>query len=179
MQRFEQAIYERVERIPPYWLVGSATILTLGQFALAFFFHGPNSASLELPGWICLWSASIFGVAPILTFRKHGGVKQGESYIATTRLVTRGVYAIVRHPQNGTSWILINLGLALIVRHWSSALTGGLSMLLAYLDTYQADQRCLQKFGDSYHDYMARVPRVNFLYGLVLWVRQRLANHNE
>lgn len=176
MQRFEQAIYERVERIPPYWLVSSATVLTLTQFVLAFFFHGPNSDSLELLGWICLWSAGIFGVAPILTFRKHGGVKQGESYIATTRLVTRGMYAIVRHPQNGTSWMLINLGLGLIARHWSSALTGGLSMLLAYLDTYQADARCIAKFGDDYREYMSRVPRVNFVYGLVLLIRRRFTN---
>jgi len=87
--------------------------------------------------------------------------------------VTHGIYALVRHPQNGTSWMLINLGLMLIVRHWSNYLTGGLSILLAYLDTHQADQRCIEKFGNDYRDYMTQVPRVNFLLGLILLIQKR------
>jgi protein-S-isoprenylcysteine O-methyltransferase Ste14 len=173
VQRIEKTIQCIVVKIPPYSLVASATVLTVMQFVLAFFYHGADSALWEWLGWVCLWSAGIFGVVPILVFRKYGGVKQGNSYICTTRLVTHGIYALVRHPQNGTSWMLINLGLMLIVRHWSNYLTGGLSILLAYLDTHQADQRCIEKFGNDYRDYMTQVPRVNFLLGLILLIQKR------
>jgi len=162
-----------IAQIPSVWLVAAATGLTLAQFVLAFFLQGPNSAVWEWMGWICLWSAGVFGLVPIVTFRKQGEVKKEDSYIETTRLVTRGLYAIVRHPQNCTAWILINLGMLLIVRHWSSYLTGSISILLAYLDTAKMDQRCIDKFGRSYQEYMKEVPRVNFLRGIFLLIRKR------
>lgn len=162
-----------IAAVPSYWLIGVASTLTITQFVLGFFLCGPNAAVWEWLGWICMWGAGVFGMLPIPTFRKHGGVARGDSYIHTTSPVKCGIYAIVRHPQNGTAWILINLGIMLIIRHWSSYLTGTLAMLLVYLETYQADRRCIQKFGDSYRDYMAQVPRVNFIYGTLLLVKKR------
>jgi protein-S-isoprenylcysteine O-methyltransferase Ste14 len=44
---------------------------------------------------------------------QEGGVAKGEGYIKTTVLVDTGIYAIVRHPQGGTAWLLINLGVVL------------------------------------------------------------------
>jgi protein-S-isoprenylcysteine O-methyltransferase Ste14 len=111
--------------------------------------------------------SAIFGVWPILIFHKKGGVAKGQSYIKTTLLVDSGLYAIVRHPQNGTAWLLISLGIILIVQHWSSLVLGLASMVLAYVDTFKADQRCIKKFGNAYGEYMQRVPRVNFVLGLV------------
>ena len=176
MKYLDSFVNRWIFRVSSHWLVATAVFLTLSQCVLAFFYQGPDSVLWEWLGWICLWSAGVFGMLPILTFRKYGGVPQGESYIRTTRLVTRGIYAIVRHPQNGTSWILINLGIFLIIRHWSSYLLGGTSMILVYLDTYLADQRCIRKFGENYRAYMARVPRINFLYGILKLIRQRWTN---
>jgi protein-S-isoprenylcysteine O-methyltransferase Ste14 len=160
--------------LPSNFLIAAASILTIAQFILAFFLHGPESLVFEWIGWICLWTAGIFGIVPILTFRKYGNVPEGKSYIQTTRLVTNGVYSIVRHPQNGTSWMLINLGMMLITRHWSSFGTGTFAMLLAYLDTYNADQRCLEKFSNEYRQYIMEVPRINFLFGIFLMIRRKL-----
>ena len=103
---------------------------------------------------------------------QKGGVTEGQTYTKTTVLVDSGIYAIVRHPQNGTAWLLINLWIMLIAQHWSSLVLGLASMALAYVDTFRADQRCIEKFGDPYRQYMQRVPRVNFVLGLV-----RLAWH--
>jgi protein-S-isoprenylcysteine O-methyltransferase Ste14 len=111
--------------------------------------------------------SSIFGVLPIIVFRNKGGVKKGQSYIRTTVLVDSGLYAIVRHPQNGTAWLLINLGIMSIAQNWSSLALGLPSMALAYLDSFKADQRCIAKFGDPYRQYMQSVPRVNFVLGLI------------
>ena len=161
-----------LSRLHPYLLCSIAGTLTVAQIVLVFLLHGPRSEVLEWAGWICLWASGIFGVLPIITLRHKGGVAKGQSYIRTTVLVDSGIYAIVRHPQNGTAWLLINLGVTLIAQHWSSLVLGLTSMVLAYVDTFKADQGCIEKFGDAYRQYVQRVPRVNFVLGLI-----RLAWH--
>lgn len=160
-------------KIPSSLLVAIASLMTVLQMIFAFIFRGPPSVMFEWLGWICLWSAGIFGMIPIFTFRHKGDVPKGKSYIHTSRLVTSGIYGIVRHPQNGTAWMLINLGLMLIVRNWTSYVPGVLSMFLAYLDSYHEDQRCIVKFGPAYTQYISRVPRINFLYGIYLLIKNR------
>jgi protein-S-isoprenylcysteine O-methyltransferase Ste14 len=151
----------------PYFLSSVASVLTITQIVLAFFLRQHGFEELDWVGWICLWISGIFGILPIITFRKRGGVPKDESYTKTTILVDTGIYAIVRHPQNGTAWLLINLGVMLIARHWTSVVLGLASMGLVYADTFKADQYCIRKFGDAYKRYMERVPRVNFVTGII------------
>ena len=92
---------------------------------------------------------------------------QGGSYMQTTVLVEDGIYAVVRHPQSGVAGILLCLAVALIVQHWLVAMLGLAAMGLFYLDTFKLDRTCIEKFGDAYQRYMQRVPRVNFLAGIV------------
>lgn len=89
----------------------------------------------------------------------------------TTLLVDSGIYAIVRHPQGGTAWLLINMGIMLIAWHWTSIVLGLTSMILAYADTFKADQYCIEKFSDDYRRYVQKVPRVNFLLGIIRFLR--------
>ena len=170
-----ERIKDLILGLNPYLLSAVASVLTCLQIILAFFLHGPDSAAWELAGWSCLWIAGIFGTLPILIFRRKGKVPKGESYMKTTALVDSSIYAIVRHPQNGTAWLLISFGIILIARHWTSLVLGVLSMVLAYADTFKEDQRCLEKFGEEYQRYMEKVPRVNPLSGLVRWVLRRVS----
>jgi protein-S-isoprenylcysteine O-methyltransferase Ste14 len=151
----------------PYVLSSIAGVLTAAQVILAFFLHDPFSEALQWAGWICLWTAAVFGVLPIPTLRRKGGVPEGESYVKTTRLVDTGIYAIVRHPQGGVAWLLISLGIMLVAQHWLIVILGLACLPLVYMDTLKADQYCVEKFGDAYRKYMARVPRVNFLAGII------------
>jgi protein-S-isoprenylcysteine O-methyltransferase Ste14 len=163
MISFKKLLYN----LHPFLLSSIASVLTIIQIVLAFFLHSDGFETLQWAGWICLWISGIFGVLPIITFRRKGDVPKGESYTKTTVLVDTGIYAIVRHPQNGTAWLMINLGVMLIARHWTSALLGLTSMGLVYADTLKADQYCIIKFGDDYKRYMERVPRVNFVAGII------------
>ena len=97
----------------------------------------------------------------------------------TTTLVDTGIYSIVRHPQGGTAWLLINLGVMLIAWHWSSAVLGLVSMVLVFADTFKSDQYCIEKFGDAYKQYMERVPRLNFVAGIIRLVRSRSKETGE
>ncbi|MBL7063025.1 MAG: isoprenylcysteine carboxylmethyltransferase family protein [Anaerolineae bacterium] len=170
MRRFREFLYG----LNPWLLSSIAGVLTVAQIVLAFFLHRPGFEALEWAGWICLWTSAIFGWLPIITFRRKGSVAKGQSYMKTTVLVDTGVYAIVRHPQGGTAWLLINLGVMLIAQHWTSVVLGLASLVLAYLDTFKADQCCIEKFGDAYRRYVERVPRVNFVAGIVRLVRRRI-----
>ena len=151
----------------PLLLSSIASVLTVTQIILAFFLRGDSSEAIEWAGWICVWSSGIFGILPIIIFRKKGGVPKGESYMKTTELVDTGIYAIVRHPQGGTAWILINLGVMLITWHWTNVVLGMVSMGLVYVDLFKTDHYCIEKFSDEYKRYLEKVPRVNFLAGIV------------
>jgi len=167
------SFYKHFYNLPTRSLAYIASALTIVQIGLAVFLYGRSSEAVEWAGWICIWISAVFGWLPIITFRKKGGVPEGKSYVDTTRLVDSGIYAIVRHPQNGTAWLLINLGVTLITWHWSTLLLGILSMPVVYADTFRADQRLIEKFGDPYRGYINRVPRVNFLLGIIrLLLRQ-------
>jgi protein-S-isoprenylcysteine O-methyltransferase Ste14 len=150
-----------------------AAILIIAQYILAFFvLKLPGLKTLQWLGW-GIWVLSvIFGFGPIFILRRHGGVESGKSYVHTSRLVDTSLYAIVRHPQY-LGGILFNLALMLLAQHWLVILIGLVSIGLIYLDMHAADQEGMEKFGDEYRIYMQRVPRANFLLGLVRWFKQK------
>jgi protein-S-isoprenylcysteine O-methyltransferase Ste14 len=155
-----------LDSVPEYLLASVAGALTLAQAVLAFLFHRPGQEAAQWAGWICLWTAGVFGVLPIITLRKKGDVPKGKGYVHTKTLVNSGIYGIVRHPQGGVAGLLINAGVILIARHWSTTALGAMSLALTYLDTFSQDRMCIGKFGEDYRRYMKRVPRVNFVAGL-------------
>jgi len=156
----------------PHLLAWIWSVLLLLQMVLAFFvFTDPRFPALRLVGWGVWALGAIFGIVPIFAFRAKGAVPEGESYMKTSALVDTGLYAIVRHPQNGTAGILLNLALSLIGQHWLLLLLAAIGIVLVYIDTFRADQACIEKFGQEYVDYIQRVPRVNFVAGIIrlLW----------
>jgi protein-S-isoprenylcysteine O-methyltransferase Ste14 len=143
------------------------------QIILSFFLH--NQAGLPVlrhVGWLTLTVSAVFGWLPIFAFRKKGGVPRGKSYIQTTVLVDSGVYAVVRHPQF-LAGILLSLALILITQHWFIATIGVVAMVLNYFIALKADQQLTEKFGDDYKRYMQKVPRMNFLLGLIRLLRRK------
>jgi len=114
----------------------------------------------------------VFGALPVFEFRRKGGVKKGESYIHTTHVVDTGIYSIVRHPQYVT-FILWGIAGMLLFQHWITVLLGVPIFPLMYLDLIKADKDAIEKFGDDYRRYMERVPRMNFILGVLRYLRQR------
>ena len=112
-----------------------------------------------------VFSGWVFGMLPVIEFRKKGRVKKGKSYIQTTRLVDTGIYSIVRHPQYVT-FILWAIAGMLLFQHWIVILLGIPIIPLMYIDLLRADKRLIGKFGDDYKKYMQKVPRANFLLGI-------------
>jgi len=146
-----------------------AVVLTLavpGEIVLSFLlFNEGGNVTARNVGWVILSISAVFGWLPIFTLRRRGMVPEGKSYIHTTILVDRGVYAIVRHPQY-LAGMLIGISLALIAQHWMVAILGAIVVLVSYLDTFEEDASCIEKFGEEYERYRERVPSVNFVLGV-------------
>ena len=119
-----------------------------------------------------IFSGLIFGMLPMVEFRKKGGVKKGRSYIHTTKLVDTGIYSIVRHPQYVTFMMFAIAGI-LLFQHWIVVCLGVPVIPLTYVDLMNADKEGLEKFGDEYRSYMKRVPRSNFLIGIFRVLRDK------
>jgi protein-S-isoprenylcysteine O-methyltransferase Ste14 len=171
MKRFREFIYN----LHPYLLCCISGTLTIAQIVLAFVLRRSGSEAVRWIGWILWWTSAVFGWLPIFTLRQKGGVPRGKSFVYTTTLVETGIYAIVRHPQMGTAWLLMCIGLMLITQHWASVALGIPAMALVHLDLVKADRRLVEKFGDAYRRYMERVPRVNFVVGIIRLIARRAA----
>lgn len=157
-----------LDRLHPHLLAWIWSALFVLQMILAFFvFQNDKIPALRVAGWGIWGLGTLFAIVPILALRARGRVPAGKSYMETTALVQTGLYAIVRHPQGGTAGILLNLALPLIGQHWLLVVLAAVGMVLIYVDTFQADRACIRKFGQEYVRYMRRVPRVNFVAGLL------------
>lgn len=167
MKRWQNFLYN----LHPFLLCAIWGPLFIAQIVLVFVLHQPGIEALRQIGQITWWLAVIFGWLPIFTFRVKGGVAKGDSFVKTTKLVTTGIYAIVRHPQMGVAGLLMCLSLMLLTQHWASVALGLPAMAVIYLDLLKADERCIEKFGDAYRQYMERVPRVNFVLGIIQLLR--------
>ena len=121
-----------------------------------------------------VFSGMVFGVLPIFEFRKKGGVRKGQSYVRTTKLVDSGIYSVVRHPQY-VAFMLWALAGMLLFQHWIIILLGIPIFPLTYIDLIKADRDAIEKFGDHYKAYMKKVPRANFLLGIVRRFRENEA----
>ena len=149
------------------WNILAISILIVAQYVLSFFvLKLPGIEAIQWAGW-AIWIISLFlAFAPMVVLRKAGGVSKGESYVHTTKLVDTGLYAVCRHPQY-LSGMLFNLALMLLAQHWLIVMIGLASATLIYLDIREADKQGIEKFGEEYQLYMQRVPRANFIVGLI------------
>ena len=113
----------------------------------------------------------------MIVLKRSGGVKKGDSYVKTTRLVNTGIYAIVRHPQY-TAGLLFSLALILISQTVLVTILGFLTIALVYIDIYIADKYEIKKFGAEYKDYMKKVPRTNFVLRMIRYITRRNRNRS-
>ena len=74
------------------------------------------------------------------------------------RLVTGGLYRISRHPQQLMFFISF-LGICIAIGSWLALFIQIISSLFLHFRILAEEKACLERYGDSYRDYMKRVPR--------------------
>jgi len=163
---------KQLKSLSPAWTLW--IVLTIAQTILSFLLYNPAGLRpLRIVGWI-IWAFScVFGWLPIIILRSKGGVPKGKSYTRAMVLVDSGIYAVVRHPQY-LGFILLNLFFILVAQHWLITVLGIAAMPLVYFGIIPgADRANVEKFGDGYRQYMDRVPRANFVAGIIRLARRR------
>jgi protein-S-isoprenylcysteine O-methyltransferase Ste14/NAD-dependent dihydropyrimidine dehydrogenase PreA subunit len=137
---------------------------------------GP-SLGLRIPLYVG-WFVSVIGLpfflATAIYFPKKGEPQEGKSSMDVTVVVDTGLYGIVRHPQY-LGCISMMLASVLVSQHWLSAIIGVPIAVWIYTEIPKEERGLIIKFGDDYKRYMQRVPRMNFVVGVIrlLWRKKR------
>ena len=126
---------------------------------------------LDYLGWGLLVLSIYFALAPVYIFKKKADVPKGKSYIHTKVIVDTGVFSIVRHPQY-LSMLLVEIGLVLIVQHWLILILSIICIILTYYGILIHDKILVRKFKDEYIKYMKKVPRTNFILGVIKKIKK-------
>lgn len=123
-------------------------------------------------GWAILPIGLLFFVSLVIFFRRKGKPGEGKGLMDTTVLVDSGTYAIVRHPQVLGSILLMSAS-ALISQHWLVTIAGVIMSASFYNWIVKQEERLLMKFGSDYKRYMRKVPRMNFVIGILRLLRRK------
>jgi len=94
--------------------------LLIAQFVLVFFFYNFYHLNfLTWFGWVFIILFMIVGSLPRQAFKKYGEIEKGKSHIYTTKLVDKGIYAIIRHPY-WLCWIFLSISVTLMSQFLNS-----------------------------------------------------------
>ena len=89
------------------------------------------------------------------------GVKQTTLKVAEThkteKIVTTGVYSIVRHPQY-LGGLLAHVGVSFLLSALYSLLVTPLIVVIVYLLSKKEEEELIKEFGKEYNDYKKKVP---------------------
>jgi protein-S-isoprenylcysteine O-methyltransferase Ste14 len=119
------------------------------------------------PGTIWIGAAVMAG-ALWLFFRSHADL--GNHWSVTLelnrnhRLITQGVYRLIRHPMYA-SFFMLGIGQAFLLSNWVAGWAALVAVTLLYVvRTPHEEKMMLECFGDEYREYMRRtggiVPRI-------------------
>jgi protein-S-isoprenylcysteine O-methyltransferase Ste14 len=144
-------------------IAGSTFVLCWLLFAL--FFHNPTSQILFVLGNVTGAAGILLIILAMNTLRRRGKIRADEDFTATTLIVKRGVYSIVRHPLY-LGWLLAYPAAMLVSQHWLIVVLGVIGMASIVQITRLADGQLIAKFGPEYEMYMEEVPRLNIIVGI-------------
>jgi protein-S-isoprenylcysteine O-methyltransferase Ste14 len=143
-----------------------------------YFVSRGTSRILHILGTIAFLLSPVLMFAPFYLLKRHGGPEEKARFFETTRVVDRGVYAVVRHPQY-LGYIFLVLGFTLHSQHYLTAIIGGTAIVLFYIQSVREERFCARHLGAEYVAYMERVPRFNILAGSLRYLMRRQRNKEE
>ena len=123
---------------------------------------GPFIEELITVGWILLGIGAVFVLLSVFTLRRKG----------TSNVTESGVYGVVRHPMYLGGMVMF-LSHIFFGQNWMIMISTIVGVVCCYLLIQSGDQRNIEKFGDEYKRYMQKVPRMNFLLGIIRLIRRR------
>ena len=131
------------------------------RIVLPFF---QNLTTLILIGGFSIPLLNLIISIPIITSGAWSGIKgvqQTTLKVAEThrteKIVTAGVYSVVRHPQY-LGGLLAHVGVSFLLSAWYSLIVTPLMVVLVYLISKKEEEELIREFGKEYKDYQKKVP---------------------
>jgi protein-S-isoprenylcysteine O-methyltransferase Ste14 len=143
----------------------AAATLGLGAVPAIYVATGfPRWADYPASTWAVMLGTIVYASALWLFHRSHKDLGRNWSITLEIReqhrLVSNGVYGLIRHPMYTSFWLMA-LGQALLLPNWLAGLAGLLGFgVLYFLRVDEEERMMLQTFGDEYRAYMARTKRI-------------------
>jgi protein-S-isoprenylcysteine O-methyltransferase Ste14 len=112
-----------------------------------------NEVSLPLGGSLLLFGLWFFvaAVREFNSFKKMSGME-------TNKVITSGVYAYSRNPQN-VGWVLFMLGIAFLGKSLGAILLVLIFTFIFHLHLPTEEKYLSRTLGKSYDEYRKKVPR--------------------
>lgn len=104
-----------------------------------------------------------FVISSFVSLKYRGKPESG--WETTAVLIDSGVFGIVRHPLYLGSAISMT-GVILVIQSVPSTILGLVAIFCFWMASRKEDVFNIEKFGDTYKDYMRRVPMWNVFQGL-------------
>ena len=122
----------------------------------------PNIGELVVAGYTIFGIGALLYILSVLTLRKKG----------VSNIVDSGIYGIIRHPLYLGAMIMF-FSHIFLGQNWITAIGTTIAIVCCYLIILSDEEQNLEKFGDDYKRYMQRVPRINFVLGIIRLLRNR------
>jgi len=120
---------------------------------------------LKYVGLVFIIPILILWPLPVFTLRKHGNISNSGSFLATTQLVEKGIYKLIRHPQY-LSFMLLSIGMALINQDVITTVISIFTIGFMFAGIKEEEQLMIEQFDNDYLTYKKRVPSINIFRGL-------------
>ena len=121
-----------------------------------------NIRELVVAGYAIFGIGALLYILSVLTLRKKG----------VSNIVDSGIYGIIRHPMYLGAMIMF-FSHIFLGQNWIVAIGTTVALACCYLIILSDEEQNLEKYGDDYKRYMQKVPRINFVLGIIRLLRNR------
>jgi len=121
-----------------------------------------NIEELVVVGYCIFGIGAVLYILSVLTLRKKG----------VGNVVESGIYGIVRHPMYVGAMIMF-FSHIFLGQNWIAAIGTIVALVCCYLIILSDEEQSSEKYGDDYKRYMQKVPRMNFVVGIIRLLRRR------
>ena len=141
---YDRSHWDKKQRV--FYFMGRVSVLV--YLVLAIFTPLKVRTRVFLPG-VILFTFGLIGFIVALSNFKNMPANQP---------ATKGLYRISRNPQILMLFIS-GVGICIAIGSWLVLIILITSKFFGHFRTLAEEEACLEQYGDSYHNYMQRVPR--------------------
>jgi len=120
------------------------------------------SEELVVVGYTIFGIGAFLYILSVFTLRGRG----------ISNIVDSGIYGVVRHPLYLGAMIMF-FSHIFLGQNWIVVISTVVALVCCYLIILSDEEKSLEKFGDDYKRYMEKVPRTNFVVGIIRLLQRR------